>query len=88
MDIHIEHFDIDNHSSRWMADGEAEALGESVRWQAWRDADDSAWTVEIPRPTGLPIALLELLLDHLEMFDTVREALSTVEQQGGIAIAA
>ncbi len=88
MDIHINHFDIDTDSDRWFADGEAEALGEYVRWQAWRDSTEQGWTVELPRPTGLPIDLLDLLLEHLEMFDTVRTALDAVEAQGGLAIAA
>ncbi len=88
MDILINHFDLDTSSERWMADGDAEALGEIVRWQAWRDTNEQRWTVEIPRPTGLPMELLELLLDHLEMFDTVRSALNHVEAQGGLAIAA
>jgi len=88
MDILINHFDLDTSSARWMAHGEAEAMGEVVRWQAWRDAREQRWTVEIPRPTGLPMDLLDLLLDHLEMFDTVRSALHDVEAQGGLAIAA
>jgi hypothetical protein len=88
MDIHIIHFEIDPSSQRWLADGEADALGESVRWHAWRDDAERRWTVELPRPTGLPMGLLELLLEHLEMFATVREALAEFEAQGDLSIAA
>ncbi len=88
MDVQIRHFELEPLSNRWLADGQAEALGESIHWQAWRDSCDRHWTVELPRPTGLPMDLLELLLEHLCLFDTVRGALTDVECQGGLPIAA
>jgi hypothetical protein len=88
MDIQIFRIKHDHHCGRWQAQGEAEALGECVRWAAWRDLGEQAWTVELPRPTGLPIALLEVILEHLNLFGMVGAALKEVECQRGLALAA
>jgi hypothetical protein len=88
MDIQIFRIKHDHHCGRLFAQGEAEALGECVRWAAWRDLGEQAWTVELPRPTGLPLALLDVLLEHLDMFGRVRAALKEVEIQRAMALAA
>ena len=88
MTIDILHLNRDSNTIRWTADGEASALGEIVDWHAWRDPMDQRWTVEFPRPTGLPFDLLELFVEHLDLFRAVRQAIATFSQCDGLSAGA